>query len=95
MVTEKTQGLHHIDLRLMSEHFFRDEIVKYLTSDEGLLRRIKTVKFHFTLPHQAARNLLDNLSSSYQHRKSLKYLGGTELAPEVPKVYLAKPQSFS
>jgi hypothetical protein len=94
LVTEKTQGLHHLELRLMSEHFFRDEMVRYLTSDEDLLRRIKTLKFHFTLPHQAVRNLLDNLSSSYQHRKSLKYLGGTELAPEVAKVYLAKPQSF-
>ena len=72
----------------------REELVRYLTSDEYLLRRIKTLKYNFTLPNQAVKNLLDNLSKNYQQRKSLKYLRGTELAPEVAKVYLAKPQSF-
>lgn len=77
----------------MSEHFIREELVKYLTSDGSLLRWIKTLRFNFTLPHQAVSKLLYNLSSSYQYRKSLKYLKGTELAPEVAKVYL--PQYYS
>ena len=78
----------------MSEHFVREELVRYLTSDKGLLRRIKIVKYHFNLPPQAVTNLLEILSIRYQQRKGLRYLRGTELAPEMPKVYLPKPQCF-
>ena len=79
----------------MNENSLGDELVKYLTSNDSLMRRIKTLKFNCTLPHQTVKKLLDNLSKSYQYRKSVKYLKGTDLVSEVAKVYIAKPQSFS
>jgi hypothetical protein len=79
----------------MNENSLGDELVKYLTSNDSVMRRIKTLKFNCTLPHKTVKNLLDNFSKSYQYRKSLKYLKGTDLVSEAAKVYIAKPESFS
>ena len=59
------------------------------------MRWIKKLYFNCTLHPQTVNNLLDNLSKRYQYRKRLKYLRGTELDPDVVKVYVAKPRNFS
>jgi hypothetical protein len=79
----------------MNENSLENELVKYLTSHDIMMRRIKKLYFKCTLPNQTLKNLLDNLSKRYQYRKSLKYLRVTELVSDVVKVYLAKPQNFS
>jgi hypothetical protein len=79
----------------LSEHFVKDELTKYLTTNKSLLIRIKTLKFHFILPIKDVKNLLDTLSRCIQQRKKLKYFRQTELVSEVAKVYLVKPQVFS
>ena len=93
--SQKTLGQPNLELRLMNENSLENELVKYLTSHDIMMRRIKKLYFKCTLPNQTLKNLLDNLSKRYQYRKSLKYLRGTELVSDVVKVYLAKPQNFS
>ena len=92
---QKIQWQPNSELRLMNENSLGDELVEYITSNDSLMRWVKKLKFYWTLPHKTIKNLLNNLSKSYQYRKSLKYLKGTDLVSEAPKVYILKPQSFS